>query len=338
MIPRWVNKKDGSIYLNDLIRYVKGGVLVPDANRTPLIIPAAVSATIPTAAPAVVVEAPPDAVCEIFALTGEQDAGVAADVTNRMTVQISDVAYRRSLMSDPILATHVFGGGGVNGSGGVPGYLPLFLRESLLLEQQQTLLFNFQNNSTAGATAFRFQLEDRKFQATVLSRPQVTQYISEERKRKLLLQPYWLTTNQAVHMLPGTSQDIFFYNQRNSYFVWFDTIATFIINGGGAGGDTVQGFTANLFDAKTERPLNNQPVPSTCFSGSAGLPFQNPTGLILEPDTLMRWNLQNLVTGAGTSIDVFITLVGVLSFDLPTLLDNTSVELAYPSPASVGVP
>jgi hypothetical protein len=342
MIPRWINKKDGSVLLNDLIRYVKGGVLVPDANRTPLIIPAAPSLTIPSSAPSVVVEAPPDAVCEIFSLTGEQDATVSADAAARMTVNITDVAYRRSLMSRHVPAQHVFGGGGVNGSGGVPGYLPMFLRESLLLEQQQTLLFDFNNNSIVGPTSFRFMLEDRKFQATVLSRPQVTDYISAERRRKLLLQPYWLTTTAPVNINPGATIDIFFNNLRNSYFVWFDTIATFVINeAAGLGGDTVQGFTANMFDAKTERPLNNQPVPSTCMSGSSGLPFQNPTGLILEPDTLMHWQLTSLIQAAsGGSIDVFITLVGVLSYDLPTPLDTRSAQLqfAIPSPASVGAP
>lgn len=336
MIPAWVNSKDGSIYLNDLKRYVKGSILVPAQSVTPLVIPAAVSATVPTQAPSVVIESPSDATSEIFSLTGEQDAGIAPDVAARMTCQITDVAFRRRLMNRYIPVTHLFGGGGTVGSGGVPGYLPFFLREAMLLEAQQTMLFDFQNNSTVGATSFRFMMEARKFQATALSREQVTMYINQQRFRKTLLQPYWLTTEQDIKINPLGTAIAFFNNQKNSFFTVFGIIATFVLEAGVPGGDTVEGFQVEFFDAKTQRPLQNQPIARSCCMGSAGLPFQLPTGWIMEPNTQMMMRLTSLVSGVVT--DAFVTLVGVLSYTDQNPFEIRSVGVATPSPASVGVP
>jgi hypothetical protein len=335
MIPAWVNSKNGAVYLNDLKRYVKGSILVPAQSVTPLIIPAAISATVPSAAPSVVIESPTDAISEVYALVGEQDAGVNPDVAARMTCQITDVAFRRRLMNRDIPVTHVFGGGGVNGSGGIPGYLPFFLRETMLLEAQQTQLIDFINNSTLGSTSFRFAYETRKFQAVSLSRQQVSDYINQERFRKTLLNPYWLTTDQPVTLNPGASQDIFFTNTKSTYFVAFGAIATFVLNAGVPTGDTVEGFTVDWFDAKTERPLQNQSVARSCCMGSAGLPMQFPTALVFEPNTRMRMRLNSLV-GVVTQ-DVFITLIGVNSYTLDNPFEN-QVSFAPPSAASVGVP
>lgn len=339
MIPRWINGKDGSVSLNDLIRYVKGGFLVPEQSRTPLIIPAAVSATVPRSAPSLVIEAPSDSVAEIFSFVGEQDTGVGPDVAARMTCQITDVAFRRRLMNKHIPAQHIFGGAGVNGSGGVPGYFPLFLRESILLEQQQTMLFDFNNNSIAGPTAFRFMLEQRKFQSTSLTRDLVTNYIKNQRFRKTLLQPYFIGQDGDVNLPVGQQGLLTFTNTRPSYFIWLGTAATFIVNGAG-GGNLVEGFAVTMFDAKTQRPLQNQPVVRSCCTGSAGLPYQNPTGLILEPDTRMQWQVQNLVTGGGTSIDIFVTLIGALSYTLENPFETPmrGVQVADPSAASYGAP
>lgn len=338
MIPAWVNSKSGAVYLNDLKRYVKGTFLVPAAAVTPLIIPAAASATVPSVSPPVVVESSPDAVSEIFSMFAEQDAGTNADVQARMTVQITDTAFRRRLMDQPILCTHVFGGGGVNGSGGIAGSLPLFLRETILLEQQQTLEFGFSNNSVAGSTSFRFGMEGRKFQSTSLSRQQVSDYINQERFRKTLLNPYWLSTDMMPNTInPGAVQTVFITNAADTFFVVFGIVATFILNNpDAAGGDIVEGFTVQFFDAKTQRPLQNQPVARSCCTGSAGLPFQLPTGLIMEPNTKMQMNLTSLVT--GSTIDAFITFIGVKSYVADNPFEVPKVGVAYPSPASVGVP
>lgn len=337
MIPAWINSKSGAIYLNDLKRYVKGSILVPAQSVTPLIIPAAVATNSPSTAPSVVIESPTDAISEIFSLVGEQDAGVAADVAARMSCLITDVAFRRRLMNRDIPVTHIFGGGGANGSGEVPaGYLPFFLRESLLLEAQQTMIFDFLNNSTAGSTSFRFALESRKFQAVSLSRQQVSDYINQERFRKTLLNPYWLTTDLPVTLNPLASQDVFFTNTKATYFVAFGAIATFILNAGVPGGDTVQGFTVDWFDAKTERPLQNQSVARSCCMGTAGLPMQFPTALIFEPNTRMRMRLNSLVT--GVTMDVFISLIGVNSYTLDNPFEDNRVSFAPPSAASVGAP
>lgn len=335
MIPRWVKNQNG-LYLNDLIRYAKGGIITTSQDRTPVVVAAAPSATIPSQAPAVIIEAPPDSTCELFSAMGEHDAGVDPDVAARMSVLITDTAYRRRLMNRQIPVNHVFGIGGAQSDNNVVGSAPFFLRESLLLEPQQTMSMDFFNNSMAGATAFRFAFEMRQFQSTVLSRKQVSDYLYAEKKRKTLLQPYWLTSDQSIRLASGGAGIAFFSNTRASYFIWLGTIATFIPNAGGGAGDTVEGFTVQMFDAKTERPLQNQPVVRSCCCGSAAFPFMNATGLIMEPNTRMQWNLANLIT--GPSVDVFITLVGVLAYDLPNPFEAHRIGVAEPSAASIGVP
>ena len=210
MIPRWLNQKDGSVTLNDVIRYTKGGFTspgIPIGQTQPvIIIPAATSATIPTVAPSVIIEAGADEVAELFSamgVHGDIQHTVNADVSGRMTVQITDVAYRRRLMNLPVLVDYVFG----------TNLTPFFFRESTLLESQQTMLFDFSNNSTLGSTYFQFAMEKRKFQATVLTRKDVTQYIGEMRRRKMFLSPFWLTSDYPISVNPGAGRCLFHRDQ-----------------------------------------------------------------------------------------------------------------------------
>jgi hypothetical protein len=330
VIPRWLNAKDGSVSLNDIIRYTKGGFSgpgVPAGQTTPVIvIPAAASSSVPSVAPSVIVEAGSDEVAEIFSSMAYQPSSVNADVSARMSVLITDVAYRRRLMNRDVLVNHVFGS----------NLTPLFFRESTLLEAQQTMLFDFINNSVQGQTNLQFALEKRKFQATALSRKDVTDYIQTMRRRKMFLSPFWLTSDSPVTVQPGAVADVFFTVTDDIYAVLFANIASFIIDGTGSAGDTTEGFAVEFFDAKTERPLQNQPIARSCCSGTSGFPFVLPTGWIIEPNTHIHMRFTNLVT--NNPIEIFWTFVGVSNFCNKNPLQYPEVDISLNSDASVGAP
>lgn len=329
MIPRWINQKDGAVVLNDIIRYTKGGFSspgIPPGQVTPtIVIPAAISATVPSAAPSVVVEAGADEVAELYSFMGTHGAAVNPAVAARMSVQITDVAYRRRLMNRDILVNHVFG----------TNLTPLFLRESTLLESQQTMLFDFLNNSVAGPTSFQFALEKRKFQSVALTRQDVTDYIKVMRRRKMFLTPFWLTTDAPVTVNPGAVVDAFFTVTNDIYAVLFANIASMIIPAG-SGGDVTEGFAVEFFDAKTERPLQNQPIARSCCSGTAGLPYILPTGWIVEPNTKIHVKFTSLVT--VNPIEIFFTFAGVSAFCNKNPLQYPEVDVSVDAAVRVGAP
>ena len=329
MIPAWVNTKDGQ-FLNALKYYVKGGFMspgIPPGQTTPdVIIPAAPAATIPSAAPSVVIEAGADEIAELFSCMGFHSPAVAADVQNRMSVLITDSAYRRRLMNRDILVNHVFG----------TNLTPLFVNESTVLESQQTMLFDFLNNSTVGPTDFQFGLEKRKFQATALSRQQVTDYLNQMRRRKLFLTPYWLTSDAPVNIPAAGTRDVFFTTTKDVYVVLFSNISSFISTG--VAGDVIEGFTVEMFDAKTERPLFNQPIARSCCSGTAGFPFKLPTGWMVEPNTKIHLRFTNLITDAA--IEIFWTFLGVADYASrnPFQYPEADISVAQPNQFRVGAP
>lgn len=324
MIPAWLTAKNGSVFLNDLKRFIKGGVLTCDTAFVPLVIAAAPSATVPTFGPPIVVEGPQDAVSEIFSFLGEHDATVLADVQNRMRVLVTDVSWRRRLMNRSILVNHLFG---VN-------LQPAFVDETPVLRGQQTLIFEFANASTLGVTGFRFAMETRKFQATSLSRPQVTQYLAQSERDKLFKTPYWLTSPDDIVIPAAGVVDVFFQASADIYLLILANIATFISTG--VAGDIVEGFTVEFFDAATERPLQNQPIARSCCSGSAGFPFVLPTGWMIEPNRLIHVRFTNLIT--DQPITIFWTFKGVAVYEASSTFGAQQVAMPYASSSHVGVP
>lgn len=318
MIPLFVQNKKGETYLNDLSRYVKSGILTCDPAFVPLVIAASSNG------PPIVIEGNADALSEIFSFSGFHDAAVLADVQARMTVQITDISWRRRLMNRAIIANHVFG----------TNLQPGFIDESIFLRGQQTLVFDFTNGSAAGATNFRFAMEIRKFQQTVLTRPQIAQHIALADRDKLFKTPYWFTSVDPIVIPAGAILDAFFIASEDIYLLLQSVIASFI--SAGVAGDTVEGFSVEFFDAKTERPLQNQPIARSCCSGTAGFPFVLPVPWLVEPTTVMRVRFRNLITDAPTT--VFWTFRGVACYHASSPFDTTKVVLPIASQAHVGVP
>lgn len=295
MTPTWVTDSNGNVYLNDMCRYIKGDLLVPPQAYNPLTVAAAPGPGLFTQSNTVIFEGGEDAVTEIFSIIGSQ-RGVVADVNNRLTVQIRDTAFRRTLMNRPILFDHVFGS----------VFQPFFLGESILLEGQQTLEFTFFNNSAGGNAVVAMMLETRKFQASALSNPVNTDQIQLLRQRKTFMNPFWLTSDQAIQIPAGGTATAFFRNTRDYYLILQYIMARTIT--AGVAGDLQERIAYFIRDAKTGRPLMNQPVTLNMGTGTSQFPFVLPTALMVEPFTNIQIDFFNLVTDQPT--EVFWTFFG----------------------------
>lgn len=298
MIPTWITDRRGNVYLNDLTKYVKSVLLVPPANQNPLTIAAAPAATVPTFSPPILFQGGEDSVSEVYSLTGAFDPASVAAANARATVQITETTYRRQYMNRAILLNHVFGN----------NLQPFFLNESILLESQANLQFQFFNNSTAGEVIWRMVLEARKYQASAFANQQVTKTLELLRKRKTFVNPYWLTSNEAIVLPPSGAPRTAFFDNTRDYFLILKYVMAQVITTGVAG-DTQELFTFRLFDAKTDRPLMNQPVTLNTGCGTARFPFVLPHSLLVEPRTSIRAELRSLVTDAN--VEVFFTFHGV---------------------------
>jgi hypothetical protein len=324
MIPTFLTDSKGNVFLNEAKRYVKNSFLTPDISQLPIAIPAAPSATIPSQSAPVIIEGGEDAITEIYASMGEHAAAVLPDVQDRMTVEILDTAYRRKLMNRPIPVNHVFG----------DNLQPLFWPESSALLQQQTMAWTFFNNSTAGPTDFQFLLDGGKYQASVLLNPQVTERIAEIRRRKPFLTPLWITTPDRILIGTGATVDIFFRITRDIFFFPFTRMGFTLMQGAGA--VLQDNYLAQVFDAKTDRPLQNQPVLESCFVGTAQFPKVLPHSIVVEPNTSIRMKIQNI---NPDPIEVFITWFGVSNFvSVENLLLDRDRGIPVPTPFEVGAP
>lgn len=324
MIPTWVTDPAGNVYINDLIRSVKSTILVPPAAQNPLTTPAG-GALNPTLSAPVIIEGGEDSVTEIFSLIGAHQAGVPAAVQNRLEVEIKDNSYRRVYMNRPILANQVFG----------TNLQPYFLNESIFLESQQVLNLQFYNRSVAGASVYRMAFEARKFQASALANNDVTQQIGLMRRRKTFLNPFWLTSQAPVQLPAGGTVPVFFENTKDNFLILFNIMCQTIIVQPVAPpppppdlGDTEEIISFRIFDSRTDRPLNNQPITLNTATGTAQFPFQLPTALMVEPRTTFRVDLTNLIT--NKVVDVFFTFHGVASF---MAAENPWTDLMIDQPA-----
>jgi hypothetical protein len=181
--------------------------------------------------------------------------------------------------------------------------------ESLMLQPQQIMQYQFFNNSTAGEASWYFNPTGRKFQNTINSYKEGRVFMEENYARKAYLYPYWLTTDVAVTLSAGGTATVFMTVTDDMEFVGFNWMKTFISTG--VEGDTEQGFSFQIIDPTTKRPLQNSPRVGGCQAGTAEFPFQTG-GLIWNPRTTMQVILTNLITDQAT--EVFLTVHGVAKF------------------------
>ncbi len=222
---------------------------------------------------------------------------IVADVRDRMTVEINDTAWQRMLMNRPVIVNHVFGS----------ARKPLFLRETSLLETNQTLRFKFFNNSMSGPGSFALSTEAVKYQTEAAKRQDVQAFITKERKRKTWFQPYWLTLDDGFVTIPANQQATKFLTCTGDI-----TLVLFYVYGqvltNGASGNTQEKVQIELFDDKTGRAMQNQPFTLNTGCGTPENPFILPTPWIVEPQSQIKARFTSLIT--DQPVDVFLTFHG----------------------------
>lgn len=302
MIPTFLKDRKGNIYLNEMARYVKGTIVAPAASQIPVVTPAMVG-TVPGAGTTIVLEGSGDGCTELYSATGYNAATDDPYVVANLTTQITDTAWRRRLMNQPVLAAHVFG----------TAQQPFYLPQSIFLEMQQTLQFQFFNNSTNGPSNFSFMFEGRKFQTSALADIRTGQQIKEMRVRARQLYPYWLTTDIPISVPANGSVTTFMTVDQSIWFLGLTRMCEVVLNAGSPptwAGDKQECVTFQLFDGQTERPLQNQPVPLNCFAGTAEFPYMMPTGFLLPPNSKIKLQVNSLLVDGGPTT-VYFTIHGV---------------------------
>lgn len=214
-------------------------------------------------------------------------------------VKIQDQAWRRYLMNRDVPAMHVFG----------TNQKPLFMKETLLLETDQTLMLEFLNYSTAGAASMVPIMEGRKWQLEALKDGKVYNFIKGLRERKQFIQPYWLTLDKGWSTLAatvGTSTNEFLTCTGDITLVLFNLYAIAIRDSDGV--NISDNVTVTMQDAKTQRSMQVQPMPISSVAGIAANPMRMATPWIVEPQTQIRCTFVN---NSGTSCKVYLTFHGV---------------------------
>ncbi len=187
----------------------------------------------------------------------------------------------------------------------------LFIKESLLLETDQTLMLEFLNYDSTHPASFAPISEGRKWQYEAMKAKEVYNYIEGLRERKQYIQPYWLTLDHGWSALSNGIRNSteFLTCTGDITLVLFNLYAqAFDDDNGGA--DVSRFVTANFTDAKTKRSLQNTPIPLDMCAGTAENPFQLPTPLIVEPQTQIQVDF-NYLAGLSHAIRVYMTFHGV---------------------------
>ena len=222
---------------------------------------------------------------------------VNTDVRDRMTVEITDTAFSRRLMNQPVPVDHIFGS----------NLYPGFLEETILLEKNQTLMFKFYNNSTAADGSFCLSSEGRKWGAEVFERDEVRNHIVNLRGRKYVMQPYWLTLDAATSITAGSRASQFMTCTGDITLILFTRMGRFLSSG--AAGDIREGLTLEMQNTRTGIPYQNQPITINTGCGDAGRPYRFHHPIILDPQSQIKVDFTNLITDQST--DAFLTLGGV---------------------------
>ena len=240
---------------------------------------------------------------------------IIAAVQNNLACLIEDSGHRRLLMNAPVPVLHMFG----------TAQKPGFLRESLLLEVDQTMRMQLYNYSAAGPGSLAPQFEFRKWQIESLKRPDVGVFIEALRQRKTYLQPYWLTLdNGYVDVAAGGSTTAFFTITGDITVVLFDALGHAISTG--QAGDVQEMFSTQIFGPRQQWQFQSQPFTLNTGWGTASNPMRLPTPITAEPGSQIKIVIQNLITDQPTR--VFLTFHGVAFY---TGLGGSGGALTTPS-------
>lgn len=302
MIPTFVQDRKGNTYLNPSNAFVKGLMFTPQTGQNSFSLADPATLAAPTRSAPIILEGPENAFSEIYSIIG-QVASPSAERAMNCGMTIYDTSNRRNLMNRPVPFPHILGNN-VN---------PFFMPESLFLRGQQTLQVTLFNQFAAGggSQTGQFAFEGTTYQRGCWGDAKVVEYLKDSERRKLFLSPYWLTLDDGfIALTASATRDIFLTINASLCFL----VTSIMASGSTAGvaGNTVDKFTLEFFDPKTERPLQNQPILRTSAGGDSFYPYVLPTPWLLDADSKLHVRAVNLVTDASTN--VYLTLSGVACF------------------------
>lgn len=295
VIQNFVSDRQQNVFLNQLLRYVRGNIIVPPAARQPLV----TAASSPSAP--ILLQGPQDATTEIFSTFGFHGAADNADVQARLELELTEVKWRRRWMNRPVLANHFFGN----------NLQQHQLLETCMLESQSALQLRFTNQSAAGNSNFTFGMRGCKVQQSHLSRPFAEKLLNDYGLRKTFLYPFWFSLDNGFVQIPAASTRTFFMsNTFDIELVLFFAMGSALTTG--AAGETTEIFSAQVFDPDDKIPLQSAPFTFNTGFGTARFPYPLPAPLIVEPNRQLEIRITNLVTDQPS--DVFLTYAGVANY------------------------
>ena len=221
---------------------------------------------------------------------------IAANSLNQMSVLINDQGWRRYLMNRDVPVKHVFGS----------NTKPLFIKESLLLETDQTIQLQFLNYDTSPAS-FAPISEGRKWQMEAMKNQGVFDYITGLRDRKTYIQPYWLTLDQRSISIGASGRATGFLTCTGDVtLVLFNVYANVVKTSDSS--SAISSVTVALQDGGTHRSMQTQSIPMEICTGTAENPFRLSSPWIVEPQRFIQADFTNL---SSDPLSVFLTFHGV---------------------------
>jgi hypothetical protein len=310
MLPTLVYGPSKEILLSRLAGQLEGHIFVPRSAQNPITVPAAAGA-VSGLSSMVVANCPEDGwllLSDLACTLG----GTSADAQARTMIEIFDnTTYQRSLSNRPVLVNHVFGN--------VTN--PFFMEEygaPLLLHPQQDLVWRFTNPSTAGTCIPTVRFNALKVKLPALSDARLAKLMAEEKQKSQQITPYWLVMDSnipsqtqvpGVQLAAGASNVEVYFTNKNDVTLVLGACMFSAVKAAGGTGDAQELFSFEAFDARTQKPLQSQPVPSNCGAGTAAFPYLLQTPIFVAPNQYLKMRLNNLMT--DRTLDVFFTWFGV---------------------------
>lgn len=277
MLPTYIKRSDGSVYINPAKRHVKPYSL----TSNPTIVTVAANAT---SAP---ITMPIDT-------QGHFEAFYAVcDRTGPATVTLFDPGTNRYLMNREVHMDTV-----VSGISGTGGQRPFIWPESYFFNVEdagRAMIAQFRDLS-GDSNDIRFMLEGRRFY-TKEAPPEIYQKMYEYFGRKERTNVYFLTTDQDVTLPATTAETVA--RARVTDEADFEVFKIACVSDGP--------FEWTIRDTGTGRILSNDFTSNTMRTGTAEFPFIFVEPLLVERNYQLQLNMRNL---SGVANRVFFTMIG----------------------------
>lgn len=277
MLPTYIRRPDGSVFINPAKRHVKPYALV---TRPTIVTVAGGGSSPPITMP--------------IDTQGHFESFYAVcDRTGPATVTLFDPGTNRFLMNREIHIDTI-----VSGLSGTGGQRPFIWPESYFFNVEdagRAMIVQFRDLS-GDTNDIRFMLEGRRFY-TKEAPPEIYQKMYEYFGRKERTNVYFLTTDQEVNLPAATTDTAAFARVTDEADYEVFKIAS--VSDGP--------FEWTIRDTGTGRILSNDFHTNTMRTGTAEFPFIFVEPLLVERNYQLQINFRNL---SGVPNRVFFTMIG----------------------------